>query len=109
MPTDEQRVIELCDELLAKLDPKSTPSNEFLGAQYDLGLAWVHFPEGFGGLGLSPKLQNVINAKLFSAGAPIPRRLRAPRRGRRRRPMPAGRASPGPRSTAAAAPRRSSG
>jgi len=69
---DEARVTQLCDELLAKLDPKSTPAAEFLGAQYDLGLAWVHFPEGFGGLGLSPKLQNVVNGKLFPAGAPVP-------------------------------------
>jgi alkylation response protein AidB-like acyl-CoA dehydrogenase len=69
---DEARVTQLCDELLAKLDPKSTPAAEFLGAQYDLGLAWVHYPEGSGGLGLSPKLQNTINAKLFAAGAPIP-------------------------------------
>jgi alkylation response protein AidB-like acyl-CoA dehydrogenase len=69
---DEQRVTQLCDELLAKLDPRSTPHAEFLGAQYDLGLAWVHYPEGSGGLGLSPKLQNTINAKLFAAGAPIP-------------------------------------
>ena len=70
--TDEQRVAELCDELLAKHDPKSTPAAELLGTQYDLGLAWVHFPEGFGGLGLSPKLQNTINGKLFGAGAPVP-------------------------------------
>jgi alkylation response protein AidB-like acyl-CoA dehydrogenase len=70
--TDEQRVNDLCDELLAAHPPKSTPPQEFLGAQYDLGLAWVHFPVGFGGLGLSPKLQNVINAKVFAAGAPIP-------------------------------------
>jgi len=68
---DEARVTELCEQLLTKLDPKTTPSTEFLGAQYDLGLAWVHFPEGSGGLGLSPKLQNVINTKLFAAGAPI--------------------------------------
>jgi len=72
LTTDEQRVTELCDELLAKLDPKTTPPAEFLGAQYDLGLAWVHFAEGYGGLGLSPKLQNTINAKLFGAGAPVP-------------------------------------
>ena len=44
----------------------------FLEAQYDLGLAWVHFPEGCGGLGLSPKLQNTINERLFGAGAPVP-------------------------------------
>jgi alkylation response protein AidB-like acyl-CoA dehydrogenase len=72
MSSPEARVSELCDDLLKKLDPKDTPHAEFLGAQYDLGLAWVHFPEGFGGLGLSPKLQNTINTKLFGAGAPIP-------------------------------------
>jgi alkylation response protein AidB-like acyl-CoA dehydrogenase len=69
---DEARVVERCDELLARYDPKATPPAEFFGAQYDLGLAWVHFPEGCGGLGLSPKLQNVVNARLFAAGAPIP-------------------------------------
>jgi alkylation response protein AidB-like acyl-CoA dehydrogenase len=69
--TDEQRVTELCDQLLAEHDPKTTPANEFLSAQYDLGLAWVHFPEGSGGLGLSPKLQQVINQKLVKAGAPF--------------------------------------
>ena len=30
---------------------------EFLGAQFDPGSAWVHFPEGQGGLDVSPKLQ----------------------------------------------------
>jgi alkylation response protein AidB-like acyl-CoA dehydrogenase len=68
----EQRVLELCDELLAAHDPASTAPADFLGAQYDLGLAWVHFPEGAGGLGASPKLQNAINTKLFAAGAPMP-------------------------------------
>ena len=41
-----------------------------LGAQFDLGLAWVHFPEGHGGLGASPKLQKTINERLAAAGAP---------------------------------------
>jgi alkylation response protein AidB-like acyl-CoA dehydrogenase len=70
--TAEERVSALCDQLLAELDPRSTPAEEFLGRQYDLGLAWVHFPEGYGGLGLSPKLQTLINEKLAQASAPSP-------------------------------------
>jgi alkylation response protein AidB-like acyl-CoA dehydrogenase len=70
--TEEQRVNGLVDELLAAHDPKTTPVAEFLGEQYDRGLGWVHFPEGFGGLGASPKLQNTINARLTGAGAPLP-------------------------------------
>ncbi len=70
--SDEQRVVELCDELLAEHDPKSTTPEVFCGAQFDKGLAWVHFPEGNGGLGLTPKLQNTINTRLGRAGAPIP-------------------------------------
>jgi alkylation response protein AidB-like acyl-CoA dehydrogenase len=69
--SDEQRVSALVDRLLAEHDPKATPREEFLGAQFDLGLAWVHFPEGAGGLGLSPKLQNTINARVVAAGGPI--------------------------------------
>jgi alkylation response protein AidB-like acyl-CoA dehydrogenase len=43
-----------------------------LGHQFDRGLAWVHFPEGLGGLGLGPKLQQQIYARLRRAGAPFP-------------------------------------
>src|ERR1041384_6027378 len=60
------------DQLLADHPPASTPAQEFWGAQFDLGLAWVHFPEGHGGLGLSPKLQKVINERLAAVGAPTP-------------------------------------
>jgi alkylation response protein AidB-like acyl-CoA dehydrogenase len=68
--TDEQVVVQKIDQLLAEHDPKTTDAAEFLGAQFDLGLAWVHFPEGNGGLGLSPKLQKTINERLTAAGAP---------------------------------------
>ena len=70
--TDEQRIDALVDQLLEQHPPKSTSAVEFLGVQYDLGLAWVHFPEGSGGLGLSPKLQRTINERVFGAGAPNP-------------------------------------
>jgi alkylation response protein AidB-like acyl-CoA dehydrogenase len=58
------------DELFDGYDPASTPTIEFLGKQFDLGLAWVWFPEGRGGLGLSPKAQEQIDARLTAAGAP---------------------------------------
>ena len=70
--SDEQRVSDLVDDLLREFPPASTPAAEFLGAQYDQGLAWVHFPEGSGGLGLNPKLQKTINEAIFAAGGPNP-------------------------------------
>ncbi|HRE01250.1 MAG TPA: acyl-CoA dehydrogenase family protein [Ilumatobacteraceae bacterium] len=69
---DEQRVIDLTEALLASYPPQSTDPVTFLGAQFDSGLAWVHFPEGHGGLGLNPKLQKTINERVFAAGAPNP-------------------------------------
>ncbi|MEZ5379418.1 MAG: acyl-CoA dehydrogenase family protein [Acidimicrobiales bacterium] len=69
---DEARVNALIDQLLAEKDPKTTDVTEFLGHQFDLGLAWVHFPEGRGGLGLGPKLQITINNRLAAAGATSP-------------------------------------
>jgi alkylation response protein AidB-like acyl-CoA dehydrogenase len=49
---------------------RSTDPVEFLGHQYDAGLAWVHFPEGYGGMGASPKLQKLVNERLTDLGAP---------------------------------------
>ena len=69
--TDEALVTEKIDALLAEHDPKTTDAVTFLGAQFDAGLAWVHFPVGNGGLGLSPKLQKTINERLGAAGAPV--------------------------------------
>lgn len=72
LSSDEQLISGLVDELLAEFPPKSTPPAAFLGAQFDKGLAWVHFPVGHGGLGLSPKHQKLINEKVYAAGAPNP-------------------------------------
>jgi alkylation response protein AidB-like acyl-CoA dehydrogenase len=66
----EQRVAELTDQLIAQFPPSSTHAVEFLGAQYDLGLAWVHFPVGSGGLDVSPKFQKIVNEKIARAGGP---------------------------------------
>ena len=70
--TDEERVNAQIDQLLAEHPPKSTSPVEFLGAQFDLGLAWVHFEPGHGGLGLNPRLQKLINERVIGAGGPNP-------------------------------------
>jgi alkylation response protein AidB-like acyl-CoA dehydrogenase len=70
MADDLARVDKLIDELLAEHDPKTTDQKTFRGAQYDAGLAWVHFPEGFGGLGMPPRVQRHIEKRLREAGVP---------------------------------------
>ena len=67
---DDRRVDDLVTELLHNYPPSSTDPATFLGAQFDAGLAWVHFPVGHGGLGLNPKLQKLVNERVFAEGAP---------------------------------------
>jgi alkylation response protein AidB-like acyl-CoA dehydrogenase len=55
---------------LAAHDPRETPKQDFLNARFDAGLAWVHYPEGLGGLGLSRSLQQVVDAEFAAAGSP---------------------------------------
>ena len=38
---------------LAEHDPAETAKQDFNNARFDAGLAWVHYPEGLGGLGAS--------------------------------------------------------
>ena len=59
-------------DLLDAHDPATTDPAEFLGARFDAGLAWVHFPEGLGGLGLSRGRQEEVDRLLAQAGAPEP-------------------------------------
>jgi len=58
------------DQLLAE-HPTTDPL-AFKGAMYDLGLANVSFPEGFGGLGVAPGLQRLVNDRVVGAGGPGP-------------------------------------
>lgn len=66
--------VTLVDERLALLlrQPVSSVDEtaEFRGRMYDLGLAWVHFPEGWGGLDLPPQLQERVTHRLRDAGIP---------------------------------------
>ncbi|AXR74388.1 MULTISPECIES: acyl-CoA dehydrogenase family protein [Auritidibacter] len=65
-----QLLSERIDRLLAEHDTSNV--QEFLGARFDAGLAWVHFPEGHGGLGLPREYNDFVNARLAEAGAPGP-------------------------------------
>ncbi|MFZ8893436.1 MAG: acyl-CoA dehydrogenase family protein, partial [Ilumatobacteraceae bacterium] len=60
----------LVDTLLEKYPPNKTKAIEFLGAQFDAGLAWVHFEVGNGGLGASPKYQKIVNEAIAAANGP---------------------------------------
>ena len=68
--SDAQRVEDAVDAFLAEHDPKALDKVAFRGAMYDAGLAWVHFPEGFGGLEVAPTLQKIVDEKMRAAGAP---------------------------------------
>lgn len=68
----EKTVDALVDALLEHHDPYGD-RNEFMGAQFDLGLAWVHFPSGAGGLGLPHRYQQVVDDRLDGATSHRPR------------------------------------
>ena len=76
MTFDEQAIARDLDtrvrHLLTALDPVHTDPQEFLGARFDAGLAWVQFPEGHGGLGVPQSFQQQVNAALVAAGASEP-------------------------------------
>jgi alkylation response protein AidB-like acyl-CoA dehydrogenase len=67
---DDARVHELVDQLLREHPPATSTPEEIWAAQFDLGLAWVHFPPGRGGLGLDPRLQDLVDDRLRAAGVP---------------------------------------
>ncbi|HEY2331161.1 MAG TPA: acyl-CoA dehydrogenase family protein [Acidimicrobiales bacterium] len=57
-------------DLLATYPPNSTDPVTFLRAQFDMGLAYVHHPVGYGGLGIGVDHQRHIDDVLAEAGAP---------------------------------------
>ncbi|GAB3164031.1 acyl-CoA dehydrogenase family protein [Microbispora hainanensis] len=64
MAWDEASVAERARAFLAEHDPAAMDRLEFLRARFDAGLAWVHFPEGLGGLGAPRELQAVAEREL---------------------------------------------
>ena len=58
------------EALIEEVDPHASDQYTFRGAQYDAGLAFVHFPEGKGGLGLSRSKQSIVDQVLRDAKVP---------------------------------------
>ncbi len=65
---------ETLDRFLSEHDVTGMDPIHFRGLRYDAGLAWVHFPEGRGGLGVRPSLQKEVEVRLHRAGGPRRRR-----------------------------------
>jgi alkylation response protein AidB-like acyl-CoA dehydrogenase len=57
---DEAELRKRVRALLDEVHPEKTDSIAFRRAQYEHGLAWVHFPEGYGGLGLPPRMNLTV-------------------------------------------------
>ncbi len=72
MSTAVDHVPEAAHRVVSEHDPRAVPVPQFLGACFDAGLSWVHFPEGLGGLGVSRGLQAVADRILQDAGGPVP-------------------------------------
>ncbi len=61
----EEEIRSRVKDLLAEVSPADV--HEFRGAQFDKGLALVHFPEGYGGMGVSPGYQRIVLEELANA------------------------------------------
>ncbi|WP_214364482.1 acyl-CoA dehydrogenase family protein [Pseudonocardia sp. H11422] len=70
--TDAVRVEEAARRVVEEHPPRSVPEREFLGACFEAGLSWVHFPVGLGGFGVSRGLQATADEILQAAGGPVP-------------------------------------
>ena len=61
---DEEELRSRVRALLEVVHPERADYVTFRRAQFDHGLAWVHFPEGHGGFGLSPKMNQVVRDEI---------------------------------------------
>jgi alkylation response protein AidB-like acyl-CoA dehydrogenase len=68
--TVEATIDDLLDALIVDYPPATSSPIDFMGAQFDRGLAWTHFPVGEGGLGLSPADHLHVLQRLAQVHAP---------------------------------------
>ncbi len=67
-PLDAEELVKIKLQELIDFRKDNNDIKEFWGKQFDLGLAWVQFPEGAGGLGLNPKYQLMVIETLRNEG-----------------------------------------
>ena len=67
-PLDAEELVKSKLQELIHFRKENNDIKEFWGKQFDLGLAWVQFPEGAGGLGLNPKYQLMVIETLRNEG-----------------------------------------
>ena len=67
-PLDAEELVKSKLQKLIDFRKENNDIKEFWGKQFDLGLAWVQFPEGAGGLGLNPKYQLMVIETLRNEG-----------------------------------------
>ena len=64
-PSDAEELVKNKLQELIDFRKENDDIKEFWGKQFDLGLAWVQFPEGAGGLGINPKYQLLVIELVF--------------------------------------------
>ncbi len=67
-PSDAEELVKNKLQELIDFRKDNDDIKEFWGKQFDLGLAWVQFPEGAGGLGVNPKYQLLVIETLRNEG-----------------------------------------
>ena len=60
----EEEVRKRTRALLEEVHPEKVEGIPFRRKQYEHGLAWIHFPQGHGGLGLNPKMNLVVHDEI---------------------------------------------
>ena len=68
-PTARAAVHARVDEVLAAHPVRGTADRELRAARFDAGLAFVHFAEGLGGMGVDRSLQREVDDRFLSEGA----------------------------------------
>src|SRR4051812_3452336 len=68
---DEDVVRQQARALLAAIPASERHGARWLGAAYDMGLAWVSFPRGLGGLGVAHQLQAAVEHELGADDATL--------------------------------------